>query len=122
MRVRLIREGSAIVIVAMSCVTLVKAALARALFGAHTMVTVWRVVTQEDTDAYWKLAVGILVLALEGFHALCYRKGQELSWFCPSVFIYLCRLVGSCGWIFFFLLARASRSTRRHVLVLLTLS
>ena len=101
----------------MSCVTLVKAALARALFGAHTMVTVWRVVTQEDQvgylcstqitysrftwlhadlwlswqDSYWKLAVGILVLALEGFHALCYRKGQELSWFCPSVFIYLCR-------------------------------
>lgn len=49
----------------MSCATVVKAALARALFAAHTMVTVWRVVTQEDQDAYWKLAVGILAMALE---------------------------------------------------------
>jgi hypothetical protein len=55
-------------------------------------VTVWRVVSQEQ-DSYWQLAIGILVLAAEGFHALCYRKGEELSWFCPSVLIYLARLV-----------------------------
>ena len=41
----------------MSCVTLVKAALARFLFGVHILVTVWRVVSQEE-DAYWKLAIG----------------------------------------------------------------
>ncbi len=75
----------------MSIVTLTKAALARMLFGAHTMLTIWRVVKQENRDAYWKLGAGILVMALEGFHAICSRKGQELSWFCPSVFIYLCR-------------------------------
>jgi hypothetical protein len=74
----------------MSCVTLVKAASARFLFGLHILVTVWRVVSQEE-DTYWKLAIGIIVLALEGFHSLCYRKGEELKWFCPSVFIYLCR-------------------------------
>jgi hypothetical protein len=74
----------------MSCVTQVKAALARILFGCHTLVTVWRVVSQEE-DSYWKLAIGIVIIALEGFYALCYRKGEELSWFCPSVFIYLGR-------------------------------
>ena len=68
--------------------TSVKAALARFLFGSHALVTVWRVVSQEE-DVYWNLAVGIVVLILEGIHALCYRKGEELSWFCPSVFIYL---------------------------------
>ena len=57
----------------MSCVTMVKAALARFLFGMHTLVTVWRVVSQEE-DSYWKMAFGILVLIVEGFHALCYRS------------------------------------------------
>ena len=76
----------------MSCVTLVKAALARFLFGLHTLVAIWRVVSQEE-DKYWQLAIGILVLLLEGLYALCYRKGQELEWFCPSVFIYLCSIV-----------------------------
>ena len=59
----------------MSCLVLVKAALARFLFGAHTVLTVWRVVSQEE-DGYWKLAIGVLVLILEGLHALCYRKGK----------------------------------------------
>ena len=71
---------------------MLKAALARFLFGLHTLVTVWRVVSQEE-DSYWKMAIGILIQALEGFHALCYRKGEELSWFCPSVLIYLGSIV-----------------------------
>ena len=57
----------------MSCVTLVKAALSRVLFGAHALVTVWRVVSQEG-DTYWKLGIGIIILFCDGLHALCNRK------------------------------------------------
>ena len=57
----------------MSCVTLVKAALARFLFGSHALVTVWRVVSQEG-DHYWKIGIGIIVLFCDGLHALCNRK------------------------------------------------
>ena len=42
-----------------------------------------------EGDAYTKIGIAIIVQILEGLHALCYRKGQELSWFCPSVFFYL---------------------------------
>ena len=38
-------------------------------------------------------AIGILLLILEGLHSLCYRRGEELKWFCPSVFLYLCTIV-----------------------------
>ena len=32
------------------------------------------------------------LLAL-GLHSLCYRRGEELKWFSPSVFIYLASVV-----------------------------
>ena len=104
----------------MSCVTLVKAALSRVLFGAHALVTVWRVVSQEG-DTYWKLGIGIIILFCDGLHALCNRKvflsivsqksefpnhietiindmilnfqGEELKHFCPSVFIFLATIL-----------------------------
>ena len=101
----------------MSCVTLVKAALARFLFAVHILITVWRVVQQVRTtsarkykkkylpnvvllkyifkagDGYWKFAIGILFLIGEGLHSLCYRRGEELKWICPSVVIYLASIV-----------------------------
>ena len=62
----------------MSCVTLVKAALARFLFGAHALVTVWRVVSQEG-DSYWKLGIGIIILFCDGLHSVCNRKVNEIK-------------------------------------------
>ena len=76
----------------MTCVTLVKAALARFLFAVHALIAIWRVKEQEG-DKYWKLAFGILCLFGEGMHSLCYRRGEELKWFSPSVFIYLATIV-----------------------------
>lgn len=76
----------------MTCVTLVKAALARLLFGLHALATIRRVVRQEG-DNYWYMGIGILVLFGEGLHALCYRRGEELKWFSPSVFFYLASIV-----------------------------
>ena len=70
----------------MSCLTLVKAALVRLLFGVHALVTVWRVVSQEE-DSYWKLAIGIIVLFLEGLHALCYRKVKDWNILLVQYFI-----------------------------------
>ena len=29
----------------------------------------------------------------EGLHSLCYRRGEELKWICPSVVIYLASIV-----------------------------
>ena len=68
----------------MSCVTLVKAALSRFLFGAHALVTVWRVVSQEE-DSYWKLGIGIIILFCDGLHALCNRKVIGLNFFKVTV-------------------------------------
>ncbi|TRY76799.1 hypothetical protein TCAL_10458, partial [Tigriopus californicus] len=39
-----------------------------------------------------------MILMVEGFHALCYRKGEELAWLCPSVLIYLSCIIPSI-WI-----------------------
>ena len=65
----------------MSCVTLVKAALARFLFGSHALVTVWRVVShfedESEGDSYWKLGIGIIILFCDGLHALCNRKVSD---------------------------------------------
>ena len=77
----------------MTCVTLVKAALARFIFGLHVFITVWRVTQSKEGDTYWFIAIGILCLFGEGLHSLCYRRGEELKWFCPSVFIYLVNIV-----------------------------
>ena len=35
----------------------------------------------------------ILHLLALGLHSLCYRRGEELKWFSPSVFIYLASVV-----------------------------
>ena len=40
-------------------------------------------------DKYWYFLLGILCLGLEGLHSLCKRRGEELKWVCPSIFIYL---------------------------------
>ncbi|XP_059083788.1 transmembrane protein 26-like isoform X2 [Tigriopus californicus] len=83
----------------MSCVTIIKAALARLLFASHSWITVWRVVEQEKSDWYWRVGIAIImILMVEGFHALCYRKGEELAWLCPSVLIYLSCIIPSI-WI-----------------------
>lgn len=76
----------------MSCVTLVKAALARFLFSLHAFITIQRVVKQEG-DSYYYLAICNLFQLGEGLHCLCYRRGEELKWFSPSVFIYLASIV-----------------------------
>ena len=89
----------------MTCVKGVKAVLARTMFSLHALITLWRLVSQgegrlpgsplssilffPEGDAYTKIGFAILLQILEGLHSLCYRKGQELSWFCPSVFFYL---------------------------------
>ena len=108
----------------MSCLVLVKAALARFLFGTHTLVIIWRVVSQEqeeDVDRnmfetillYWMLIVGIIVLFLEGLYALCYRKGEELRHVCPSVVIYLASIIPAI-WIL------ETKANRRELLCFYT--
>ena len=71
----------------MTCVTLVKAALARFLFAIHALMTIWRVVQQEGDD-YWKLAVGILCLLGEGtLHSdqFYYISGYKNELICKEI-------------------------------------
>ena len=44
----------------MSCVTLVKAALARFLFAVHILITVWRVVQQVSAHIIYRYLPNIL--------------------------------------------------------------
>ena len=39
------------------------------------------------------LILHLCVSTCLGLHSLCYRRGEELKWFSPSVFIYLASVV-----------------------------
>ncbi|GAB6019957.1 hypothetical protein CHUAL_001486 [Chamberlinius hualienensis] len=71
-----------------------KAVAARSLFAIHAFVAVWRVVDVKHGDTtYWIMASSIGFLIIEGFVSICLRKGREMKWFCPSVFLYLCCII-----------------------------
>ena len=49
--------------------------------------------SKEETIQGRKLYEEIRYLLALGLHSLCYRRGEELKWFSPSVFIYLASVV-----------------------------
>ena len=51
----------------MSCVTLVKAALARFLFAIHILITVWRVVQQVSAQIIYLYLPNILCSNIQGW-------------------------------------------------------
>ena len=75
------------------------------MFTNNSQISINPVFNLLEGDKYTKIGIAIILQVLEGLHALCYRlvsfivkenktilnlrKGQELSWFCPSVFFYL---------------------------------
>ncbi|XP_037797283.1 transmembrane protein 26-like [Penaeus monodon] len=78
----------------MAFITIVKAIIARSLFCLHSFIAVWKLVDIMDGQVgYWYL-VGLLMLqAFEGIVSICARNGEEMKWFCPSVFLYLVSVV-----------------------------
>ena len=47
----------------------------------------------KDDPYYWYLALTVLCLGFEGIFTLAIKETQEWKFFCPSVFLYLARLV-----------------------------
>ncbi|XP_042864969.1 transmembrane protein 26-like [Penaeus japonicus] len=78
----------------MAFITVIKAIIARSLFALHSFIAVWKLVDIMDGQVgYWYL-VGLLMLqAFEGIVSICARNGEEMKWFCPSVFLYLVSVV-----------------------------
>ncbi|XP_076069801.1 transmembrane protein 26-like [Oratosquilla oratoria] len=72
-----------------------KALLVRVLFGIHAFIAVWKAVElrRGRLEDHWYLLAPILLQAVEGIVSICSRKGEEMKWFCPSVFLYLVSVV-----------------------------
>ncbi|KAM8927648.1 transmembrane protein 26-like [Pelodytes ibericus] len=71
------------------------AVVSRALFIAHGVLLVWRVVEVKKNTYYWMLLIGLLLLAVEMALTLSVTKKGEWKWFCPMVFLYLCSTIPS---------------------------
>ncbi|XP_022215148.2 transmembrane protein 26 [Drosophila obscura] len=74
-------------------ISTIKAILTRIIFGAHSLLAIWRVTTFKDDIIYWTLCGPLLLLLLEGIFTIMIKKTQEWRWFCPSVFLYLSSIV-----------------------------
>ncbi len=78
----------------MSCVTMVKAALARFLFGLHTLVTVWRVVSQVRSHYYNKSSTDLAEFRFFGAAwsilelPITTSCGQIIGLACPITYVY----------------------------------
>ncbi|XP_064642684.1 uncharacterized protein LOC135496996 [Lineus longissimus] len=76
----------------LTIVTMIKAVIARLIFGIHSFVAIWRV-TDVKGPVYWCLALALMVLMIEGVMTIWKKKGAEWKWFSPVVFFYLCSVV-----------------------------
>ncbi|KAG0720101.1 Transmembrane protein 26 [Chionoecetes opilio] len=75
-------------------VTIVKAVVTRVLFATHAFLAVWKLVDlKEGRAAYWYMAAPLMLQGFEGIVSICARNGEEMKWFCPSVFLYLVSVV-----------------------------
>ncbi|MPC37441.1 transmembrane protein 26-like [Portunus trituberculatus] len=75
-------------------VTILKAVVTRVLFATHAFIAVWKLVDlKEGQAAYWYLVAPLMLQGFEGIVSICARNGEEMKWFCPSVFLYLVSVV-----------------------------
>ncbi|KAK8384521.1 hypothetical protein O3P69_014236 [Scylla paramamosain] len=75
-------------------VTILKAVVTRVLFATHAFIAVWKLVDlKKGQAAYWYLVAPLMLQGFEGIVSICARNGEEMKWFCPSVFLYLVSVV-----------------------------
>ncbi|KAK4318570.1 hypothetical protein Pmani_010443 [Petrolisthes manimaculis] len=74
-------------------ITLVKAIVTRVLFATHAFVAVWVLVHINGERDVWFLLAPLMFQGFEGIVSICARNGEEMKWFCPSVFLYLVSVV-----------------------------
>jgi hypothetical protein len=58
---------------------MIKAVVARLIFGIHSFVAIWRV-TDVKGPVYWCLALALALLTAEGVMTLWKKKGAEWKW------------------------------------------
>ncbi|KAK7070771.1 hypothetical protein SK128_022013 [Halocaridina rubra] len=68
--------------------------IARALFATHAFIAVWKLVDLKNGQpVYWYMVSLIMFQGFEAIVSICARNGEEMKWFCPSVFLYLVSVV-----------------------------
>ncbi|XP_033104696.1 transmembrane protein 26-like [Anneissia japonica] len=75
-----------------------KAILTRVIFALHSLFAIYILTIVTSDTTYWGLSIAVIPLLLEAVITLTRRKGKELKWICPSVFLYLLAVVPSV-WI-----------------------
>uniref|UniRef100_A0A915IVS0 Transmembrane protein 26 n=1 Tax=Romanomermis culicivorax TaxID=13658 RepID=A0A915IVS0_ROMCU len=66
------------------------ALIARMLFAAHNIVAIWRLYDETEDMTFWLLGFAPILLFLEAAVTILWHQGDEYTWFCPSVFLFLC--------------------------------
>ncbi len=71
-----------------SCVAITKAFGTRIMFGAHSLLVVWRVTDVTGNWHHWFFLLANVLLFIELLYTCIKRKGQEWKWYkCKVVFI-----------------------------------
>ncbi|KAK3863831.1 hypothetical protein Pcinc_030434 [Petrolisthes cinctipes] len=71
----------------------IKAIVTRVLFATHAFIAVWVLVHINGERDVWFLLAPLMFQGFEGIVSICARNGEEMKWFCPSVFLYLVSVV-----------------------------
>nr|XP_022316788.1 uncharacterized protein LOC111120359 [Crassostrea virginica] len=74
--------------------TLAKAIGVRLLYLVHCLLAISRVMVILNEPRLWIYALGVLLLALEGIHAVCRRDGLEHKWVSLGTLIFICLDIG----------------------------
>ncbi|XP_078497089.1 transmembrane protein 26 [Lissotriton helveticus] len=79
----------------MLLIVFLNAIVTRFLFMLHSLLAVWRVTEVKKDKTYWLLGLLNIFLCLEMILTLKYKKGRDLKWFSPAIFLYLISVVPS---------------------------
>ncbi|KAK3095794.1 hypothetical protein FSP39_019279 [Pinctada imbricata] len=79
-------------------INIIQAILVRCLLALSSLLSVWRAADVRQDDIYWLLGLTNVILAIETFLVVKFRRGKETIWACPCFLIYLAGTVPSM-WI-----------------------
>ncbi|KAK7076814.1 hypothetical protein SK128_000092 [Halocaridina rubra] len=60
---------------------ILKAVIARLIFGGHGFLVIWQAVDTTGEPRYWYLALTLVLLCLETLFTLALKKSKEWRWF-----------------------------------------
>jgi len=59
---------------------IIKAIIARCIFGLYCFIAIWRVTEALNNSDYWLLLLAFCPLAFETLHAITSRKTNQYKW------------------------------------------